>query len=173
MKIVKWILISIVAVVGLAAIVGAFLPTEFKIARSIIINADSATIHTFLGDLNKWEEWTPWKENDPSIVITQGDKTSGIGASQSWTGDSSNGKLIFTSSSPEKGIEYDLIMDDGEFKCKSAMLYNAEENGTQVTWTMSGDMEIPIIGGYFAIMMDLMAGKMFDQGLQNLKQVVE
>ena len=53
------------------------------------------------------------------------------------------------------------------------MLYNSEKSGTHVTWTMSGDMEIPLIGGYFALMMDAMAGKMFDKGLEKLKVTVE
>ena len=38
---------------------------------------------------------------------------------------------------------------------------------------MSGDMGTPVIGGYFAIMMDAMVGQTFDKGLLNLKSIVE
>lgn len=173
MKVLKVTGAVIVILVVVFIIAGLLLPTTYSVQRSIVIDATPAEIHEYVGDLDNWGEWEPWTESDPSIAVTLGDKTTGIGAHQSWTGDSGDGALEFTMSSPDTGIEYDLVFD-GQFECQSAMLYEPVKNGgTEVTWIMSGDTEKPFIGGYLALMMDTMAGDMFEKGLSNLKQVVE
>jgi hypothetical protein len=154
--------------------IGLFLPTNYSVNRSIIIDAKPAAIHEYVGDLKKWREWEPWTEQDPTIIITYGDKTSGIGANQAWIGKDGDGQLILTSSSPAKGIKYDLFFDDGKYECKSAIAYEPIEEGkTKVTWSMEGSVDKPIIGGYFALIMGSMTGLAFERGLEKLKKQVE
>ena len=45
--------------------------------------------------------------------------------------------------------------------------------GTEVIWEMSGNMDTPVIGGYFAAKMDSWVGREFEKGLSNLKEIVE
>ncbi len=174
MKILKTLLSVIVVIIIVVVVIGLFLPTSYTVERSIVIDAPPAQIHKYVGDLNQWDAWEPWKEGDPSIIVTRGEKTKGVGASQSWVGDSGDGALTFTKDSADEGIEYDLVFDDGTYVCQSAMIYDPLEDGeTKVTWTMAGDMGTPVVGGYFVLMMDSMVGKMFDKGLANLKNTVE
>jgi len=155
-------------------VVGLFLPTSYMVERSIVIDAPPSQIHKYVGDLNNWDAWEPWKEEDPTLVVTHGEKTKGVGASQSWVGESGDGALTFTKDSPIEGIQYDLVFDGGTYVCQSAMIYDPLGDGeTKVTWTMIGDMGTPVIGGYFAMMMDSMVGEMFEKGLSNLKNSVE
>ena len=174
MRVLKTIFSIIIVLIIVVVVAGLFLPTNYTVERSIVISATPAQIHRYVGDLNRWGEWEPWTEEDPTIVITKGEKTEGIGATQSWVGDSGDGAITFTKDSPDEGIEYDLVFDDGTNVCQSAMIYDALEDGeTRVTWTMSGDMSTPVLGGYFVLMIDSMVGKMFDKGLSNLKRAVE
>ncbi|NIT14605.1 MAG: hypothetical protein GTN99_10300 [Candidatus Dadabacteria bacterium] len=174
MKILKTLLSIVVVIIVIVIVVGLFLPTSYTVERSIVIDAPPAKIHRYVGDLNMWNTWEPWTEGDPSIVVTRGEKTKGVGASQSWVGESGDGALTFTKDSPTEGIEYDLVFDDGTYVCQSAMTYSPLEDGeTKITWIMTGDMGTPVIGGYFVLMMDSMVGKMFDKGLANLKNTVE
>ena len=54
------------------------------------------------------------------------------------------------------------------------MRYDREcEAPTKFVWSMTGNMVMPFLGGYFSMFMDLMAGPMFDRGLEKLKVVVE
>ncbi len=153
---------------------GLVLPTQYSLSRAIEIQAKPETIHEYVGDLKKWDVWAPWKEEDPDIVTTYGEITSGVGASQSWMDSEGGGSLTLTKSSPEQGIEYDLFFDQGTYQCKSGMQYmTLTENITRVTWSMQGDMNMPIIGGYLAMTMDSMVGAMFDRGLSKLKSQVE
>lgn len=174
MRVLKTAAVILVVLILAIAAVGLFLPTRYAVERSVVIDATPADIHEYVGNLQKWDEWAPWKGEDPSIVVTLGEKTSGVGASQSWVGDSGTGALTITESSPEKGIEYDLLFDGGRYECKSSMKYSRLPDGdTKVTWAMSGDMGRSLTGGYFAILMDSMAGSMFEKGLLNLKSRVE
>lgn len=169
----KRIGITLVLLIAIVVVVGLFLPTTYMVERSIIINADREKIHEHVADLEKWDQWTPWSEADPSTVITRGQQTKGVGASQSWVGSEGDGSLTLTMASPQEGIEYDLFFEGGAMQAVSSMLYGAAGEGTTVTWTMSGGMDTPVIGGYFAVLMDAWVGPMFDRGLEKLKAVVE
>ena len=174
MRLLKNFLLTILLILIIIVVIGLFLPTSYTVERSITIDSTPEKVHEYVGDLTKWDEWTPWEEEDPTIVVTRGEKTKGVGASQSWVGDSGDGALTITKDSPEKGIEYELVFEGGQYECQSAVIYNViGDNETEVTWIMSGDMKSPVIGGYFAILMDTMVGDMFDRGLKNLKSTVE
>lgn len=164
----------ILAVLIILGVIGYFLPTSYSVHKTKMISSNSAHIHKYVGDLNKWQDWTAWKGNDPDIEIFIGEKTTGIGASQNWTDKHGGGSLTFTSWSPEKGIEYDLVFDGGKFKSKSAIQYDTSSTTrTRVDWTLNGDMEMPIIGGYMALFFKYFIGDMFQQGLDELKIIVE
>ena len=174
MKILRALIAAVVALILVIVAVGLILPSTYTVERSILIDARPEDIHEYVGNLEKWDEWSPWKEEDPSIVVTLGEKTSGVGASQSWVGDSGTGALTVTESSPTGGIKYDLLFDGGTYECVSSMMYDQLQDGrTKVTWGMSGDMGRSVTGGYFAVLMDSMVGNMFDKGLLNLKREVE
>jgi len=173
------ILIGLLVVLAIIAGVGLMLPTEFAVAKTVTIDAEPAQIHEYVGELKKWEEWTPWQEDDPTMVTTLGDKTAGIGAHQTWTGKDGDGELTFTKSDPTTGIAYDMafILDEEKHPSTSAMTYKKVDGGTEVTWSMEGDagsMMPPILGGYITkfAMVGSIEG-MFDRGLSKLKEKVE
>lgn len=173
MKIVKWLAIIIAVIVVLFIIIGFTLPKDYSVERSVVIQAEPAAIHTLVGELRAWEEWTPWQEADPTIVTTFGDVTSGVGASQTWTGDSGSGELTFTQCSVDTGVLYDMSFDEGKYVSIGALDYKIVDGGTQVTWRMAGEMGSNPISRYFGAMMDAMVGPMFEQGLDKLKAKAE
>lgn len=174
MKILRAFVAAAVALIVILAAVGLILPSSYTVERSIVIDATTEDVHEYVGNLAKWDDWSPWKEEDPTLVVTLGEKSSGVGASQSWVGDSGTGALTVTESSPAEGIKYDLLFDGGTYECVSSITYDRLQDGsTKVTWYMSGDMGRSVTGGYFAVLMDSMVGNMFDRGLSNLKREVE
>jgi len=166
----KFFVVLLVLLV-VAAVVGYFLPHAYKVEQSININAKPGKIHELVGDLKRWDDWTPWKEMDPSVQVRFDKETKGVGASQTWTGKDGTGFLQFTASDEDKGVEYDMKMD--EMPAKGAIRYERMGDSTKVTWSMSGDMEMPVIGGYFALLMPRMVGGSFEKGLTKLKTEVE
>jgi len=174
MKLLKLLLILLIALV----LVGYLLPTKYDISQDIVINAPPEAIHAYVGELKVWPQWTPWAEMDPGLTVNLGLVTTGVGASQSWTGDSSNGELTFTTCSVEQGIAYDMafLMDGERVPAQGAIRYAPVEGGTQVTWSIQGDAAEstpPIVAGYMTLAMPMMMRGMFEDGLGKLKQVVE
>lgn len=169
------ILIGIGLVVGLFVIGGLVLPADYRVERQVTIAAPAAQVHSWLDDLTKWPDWAPWHDDDPSLQTTLGEQTQGVGASQSWKADGGDGWLKLTRSDPKTGIAYDMAFVDGETEMPAVAEMNIveSEGSTQVTWVMTGEMDMPVIGGYFAMLADSMIGGMFQRGLDNLKAKVE
>jgi polyketide cyclase/dehydrase/lipid transport protein len=154
-------------------VVGLIIPNHVDIRRSVEIDAPVTTIHAFTSNLEKWPQWSPWITEDPSIKISLGDIHQGTGASQSWTGASGSGNILFTQSSPEQGVVYDMNFDGDSTLYQAGFSYQEKGQKTIVTWYMTGDMTPIIIGNYFSLMMDGLVGDSFVMGLDKLKELSE
>jgi Polyketide cyclase / dehydrase and lipid transport len=166
--------IKILIILAVLFVIGGFvLPSDYSVSRSVTINGSKDQIHEYIGDLDKWPEWSPWKKADSSIIIYPGDSSSGMGASQTWKGDSGSGSMIITDSSEDDGIKYDMVLD-GKDKAKGSISYRGAGEMTQVTWSMTGNMEnTEVTGPYIAMSMDFIVGKMFSEGLDDLKKIID
>lgn len=171
----KKIVIGLLIALAVFAAIGMVLGDHYRVERSITVQADAARVHELCGELENWPQWAPWQESDPTIVTTLGEKTTGVGAYQSWTGDSGSGELTFTRCDPQQGISYQMNFIDGDRKTPAIgmMNYSPAEGGVRVAWVMEGKMDMPVVGGYFALLADPMIGGMFQQGLDKLKKVAE
>ena len=110
---------------------------------------------------------------DPTIKTIIGDTQAGVGAHQSWVGQSGAGQLTFTESSVNTGIVYDMSFEGDSTIYEAGMSYQESGSKTLVTWYMTGEMEPIIIGNYFAQIMDALMGDSFTLGLERLKEVSE
>lgn len=174
----KKFLVFVLVLLAAAVAVGLLSSPEYDIESSVVIDASPQAVHAYVGELTRWPEWAPWHEADPSIKVSYGATTTGVGASQSWTSDDGNGDLTFTRCDPATGIAYDMafIMEGGRIPSQNAMTYSAVDGGTRVTWSMAGTWKgaiPPVLDGWMKLLSPWMIGGMFDQGLAKLKTVVE
>lgn len=168
----KNISITLGAFFVITLVMGFILPSDYDVKRSVEINASPAQIHDVVSDLTKWDSWTPWQQADSKAKIEIGEISKGVGASQKWVGDKS-GHLKITKASVDYGIDYDLSFTGEGALTKSSITYQPNGPTTQVTWNMKGEMPMPVIGAYVALIMDSMAGPTLEMGLKNLKETVE
>ncbi|MEO1262319.1 MAG: GyrI-like domain-containing protein [Bacteroidota bacterium] len=176
MKVLKTLGFLILGLVALLLIIGAFQPTHVEYKSSTDINASKDIIFSKINDLKAWEEWGPWKEEDPTIQMTYGEKTEGIGASYNWTSElSGDGKVTITESDAptwqNSAIEFDgQGGSNGWFK-----LEDGENGATKSYWGFSMDIPYPwnamllFTGASMKKQMD----KMLESGLSNLKAICE
>lgn len=172
----KKVLLTVGSVIAILVLVGLLLSTHYESSRSVVIRAPAERVFELVGDLKNWPKWEPFSQEDPTSKTTLGEKTSGVGASQSWVGDGNQGRLTFTVCDPKTGIEYDMAFTNGENEspAKSWMHLNARPDGsTEVVWGMNGEMSVPVVGGYLAKFADGMIGPMFERGLEGLKREAE
>ena len=173
MKIFKRILLLLVVViiVGLAYVF--FQPSSYDISRTRVIKAPIANVFNTVNEMKTWENWGPWHDEDSTIVVTYGDVTSGVGASNSWISDDGPGNMKTVNVVQNELIEQK--MQFGEFDPSDVIWkFKEVEGGTEVTWQMKEDnapfvfkMASAMSGGW-----DGMLGTMEDQGLNNLDKLV-
>ena len=172
MKFIKIIAIVLIILIALVVVVGLFLPKDFTVKRSVHIDTNPTHVSVYIVNLNQWPHWSPWKDFDETMHTTLGDQIHGVGAHQSWTGDSSTGRLEFTAVSKER-VDFTCYFEETQSEAACYLSFVPKADGTQVEWAMSGSVDTPIVGGYFALLMDSMVGPMFEHGLDKMKRAAE
>src|SRR5439155_4740010 len=117
-----------------------------------------------------WPNWLPFTKHDTSVKVII-EKPTGVGANQHWTGKDGTGKLTFTASDEEKGIDYDMLFDE-KWASKGSFTYTKAGDETRVAWRMTG-LNDDFMGQWMALGMKYMVGPMFEEGLVDLKNKVE
>ncbi len=172
----KKILLGLLLIVMILAVVIALQPTDFKITRSITINAPPATVFPLVNDFHQWAQWSPWEKMDPAMQKTFEGPESGVGAVYRWEGNSDVGvgSMTITESKPLEllliRLEFTRPM---ESVAQTEFTFKPDGDGTAITWTMTGNNNF--MGKAFSLFMnmDKMIGTDFEQGLTELRKVAE
>jgi uncharacterized protein YndB with AHSA1/START domain len=174
LKLLKWLLIAVAGVVAVLFLGGYALSPEFKVVRSVTINAPADKVYALVADPREWKRWSVWNERDPAMAIAYSGPPSGAGAAWEWKSKSEgDGKMTFTAAEPGKRVAYDLFFPDFGTTSNGDLLLMPEGGGTKVTWTMNGNMGSSPLLRWMALFGDKMVGPDFDAGLAHLKAVAE
>lgn len=170
-----YILLGVLAVLGIIALIASTKPNEWTIQRQEAIPGAPAKVFPYVDNPHKFNEWSPWAKLDPAIKLTYDGPASGSGANCSWEG---NGKVGVGKMTIIESRANDLVRYRFDFykplKCMNTheFVLKAEGSQTIVTWSSTGNA--PFI---FKLMLvfasaDKMMGDNFEQGLANLKALV-
>ncbi|UUC43987.1 SRPBCC family protein [Flavobacterium cerinum] len=172
MRVVKYIfLLLILAAIALTVYI-ATQSGKFDVQRTKVINASPTALFNYINDYKNWDDWGPWKEDDPTIRNSYTDRTQGTGASFSWTGKDGNGKMETIKTIGNDTIEQKIYFDHGD-PSDVYWTFTPVKGGTKVTWGMKGEMGFMMKA--FAILSggsDRMLGPMFQKGLENIDNVL-
>lgn len=170
--------------IGVGAIIAGILlfaltrPDSFAVQRTAQINASPDQILPLIADFHRWAEWSPWEKLDPNMKRTYSGAESGQGAKYAWEGNNKVGagsmEIVDLSSAAPMRVGMALhFIKPFEAHNKAEFTLMPVVGGTQVTWSMSGKNSYPSKVMSILINMDKMIGKSFDEGLANLKAVIE
>jgi len=174
MKVLKWILIVVLALLAVLIIGGYLLSPKFMVSRSVTINAPADKVYSFVANPKGWKQWAVWNQRDPAMQIEYSGPESGTGAKWSWKSKTQgDGTMTFTSTEPARKVAFDLYFPDFGTTSQGLIDFVPDGNTTKVTWTMNGDMGSNPLFRWMALGMDGMVGKDFEAGLTNLKAVAE
>jgi uncharacterized protein YndB with AHSA1/START domain len=172
----KKILIALAVIAVVFVVLVSQQPSEFRVTRSLAMSAPASAVFAQVNDLHKWKAWSPWAKMDPNATETHEGPAAGTGSKMSWAGNMKvgEGSMTITESRPNELIRFKL-----EFLKPMAATNTAEftftphGNQTLVTWSMSGHNNF--IGKAMGLVMncDKMVGGQFENGLANLKSIVE
>lgn len=172
-KLLAGLILIVLIVVGIAMTK----PDEFKVSRSATFSVTPAVVFAQVNDLRNWEAWSPWAKLDLSAKPTYEGPKSGNGAAMVWHSEKPEvgvGKMTITESVPNQRIVF-LLEFEKPMKGTNTASFTFKGAGkqTEVTWSMSGKMEL--MQKVMSIFMNCekMVGGMFEDGFKNLKAVVE
>ena len=160
---------------------GVLMSPSYLIERKVIIPATPESIHQWTGDLSRWTHWSPWDRHEIRI--------SDDGQSMSWqaspiseetladdgednAASARRGHLQLIDNHPRTGISWQTKLATGDQLHHTIEYQLGDNQTTTVIWRMRGQMDIPLVGGYTAWLMDPMIGGTLERGLNNLLDVI-
>lgn len=176
MKIVKYILIVLTALLLIVSAVGLlFFPAKVEMGRSITVNASPGQAFGYLNSLKHFNEWSPWYEMDTTARYTCSGPESGPGSTISWESKNSNvgtGTMRIVQSEPDSLVGLDMDFG-GNGKATARFLVQPVDSGTRVEWVFGFDAGANPLLRIMGAFMDKMVGSDYEKGLQRLKTVLE
>lgn len=174
MKFLKWLGVVILIVIAMFLIIPLFLPSNFHIEKSVIINKPVDDVFQTATDMNQRAKWDPWIEMDPDAEMEVNITPEIIGSGYYW-----NGKIIGKGKiTIKKFVPDELIKSEIEFisprSSKSDIIWHFKdtEKGTKVTWAFEGALSYPF-EKWMGLFMEKMISAPFEKGLNNFKSLVE
>lgn len=165
-----------VALVAAFFIVAAFRPDSFTVTRSAVIGTGQSRLYAIISDLANFDTWSPWSRLDAGMKKTLAEPTNGIGGSYAWDGNGNVGAGRLTIAALQPDSEVRLALDFlRPFAASNKVVFalSPEGDGTRMTWTMTGPVPLPARIMHMFMDMDRLVGGQFEQGLANLKALVE
>jgi uncharacterized protein YndB with AHSA1/START domain len=165
-----------IAAVIIVLILAVMQPGQFRVERSVNINAPAEKIFPYLDDLRQQRLWSPWDQKDPNMKRTYSGAERGVGAVYEWDGNNQigAGRQEITGVTPHSKIDVKMdFLRPMQANNRVEFLLRPEAGGTNVTWAIFGPM--PLLHRAMSLFMsfDKMIGNEFEKGLLQLKQLAE
>ena len=170
------ILLGIVAVFLTLVVFVALRPSEFKVSRSIRIDAPPQLAFEQVNDLRRWEAWSPWAKLDPDAEWTYEGPPAGAGATVEWSGNRNIGKgrMTIVESHPSELVKFRLdFLKPFDSTCFAQFTFKLEGDQTVVTWSMEGKNNFVAKAMGLFMNCEKMVGGQFEKGLAQLKSLAE
>ena len=178
MKFLKGLLVVVIILVIAVVIMGMSADSEYRVERTVNIDACYGDVYAKISDFHSWNEWGPWAKNDPDCKYTYEGNVAEVGMKSMWFGDpelTGSGSMTCTEIS-DAGIIFDLdFLTPHESSSKGSMMMEKTDDGINVTWTSYGEFNGLMEKIFMGVFMDLdeMMGPMFEQGLGDMKIAAE
>lgn len=172
----KKIALGVVALLVIVLGLAAMQPDTFRVQRVATIQAPPEKIMPLISDFRNWPQWSPWEKLDPAMNRQYSGAPQGVGAVYAWNGNKEvgAGRMEITGLTPPNKVAINLVfLEPFESHCVTDFTLDPKDNGTTVTWTMSGPSNFMTkLMGLFSSM-DSMIGKDFEAGLASMKAAAE
>jgi hypothetical protein len=149
--------------------------STFEVSRSTSIAAPPEKILGLVNDFHEWRKWSPWEDIDPNLQRTYSGADAGVGARYAWKGNrkAGQGAMEITASTPHRvDVALSFVKP---FKAENdvVLAITPAGDGSEVTWTMTGEQKgLAALFGKI-VSMDRLVGKDFEKGLARLKLAAE
>ncbi|MCA9106751.1 MAG: SRPBCC family protein [Planctomycetales bacterium] len=178
-RVIRWILQLAgfgVFVIVVLVIFGFIFPREYRMSRSITIEAPADRIYDKLASMRAWQEWSNWTEKNPNLTGIKNEyegPESGTGSTWRWEHPSGNGVQKVTQADRFFRLEVTTTFGDYPPMINSIELEPLNDTDVKVNWDVVGHVRQGPIDGWFSLFLPSMMAPDFEIGLANLKQLCE
>ena len=176
MKLVKGILFFCLIMIGAGLMAALFAPSTQVVKRTIKIQAPQDVVFRQLSNFRMWPKWDPWFAKDTSQIRTYNGTVGQEKYGYSWSSKNSDvgkGRIEVTQINKYEQLDFVFFMNNENNDQGNKGYFKLEEyNGmTEIEWGLVSEMSYPSKAlNYF---IDGMVGPDFEQGLTNLKSLIE
>jgi effector-binding domain-containing protein/uncharacterized protein YndB with AHSA1/START domain len=175
MKILKFIGIALLSIIGLLVVYSLFKSDKDVTTRTLKVSHSPAKVYNYLLDIKNVKKWNYWTLLDTAISIQYGESTIGSGAAYSWDSKDPNlghGAMAYTTCVPNDSIGIYLDFKD-RGTATSSFVLKPNGTGTEIFYSMYSDLSTKsffskimhkIMGLFFTGMMN----NAFDESLKNI-----
>lgn len=169
----KKVLIAFAALIAVLLIVVSMQPAQYRVERSAQMQAPPDIVWAHISDFNTWKTWQPWWKSSQKITI---DGTPGVmGHRSSFEGEKmGKGGMEITDVKQPSHLGLKLVaIEPMAGEATLAFDLAGGNDGTEVTWSMDGTNDF--VHKFFSLVMNMdeMIGSKFEEGLADLKTIVE
>ena len=174
--VIKLILVLSAIVAGILIYAGLKNP-QMQISREISIKATPEKLFSYINNSQKMNDWMPWKDSDPEVIITYAGPAEGVGSKSIWDSKGKMGtgtaEIVQSISNQEvkTKLEYTKPMNMSQLAQVKLTLGNDGE--TIVRWSVNchNNFFFRLVGIFWSA--DKMVGDEFAKGLIKLKKLAE
>lgn len=178
MKILKGILLVIIAIIVLAMVTALFIKKDYAVEREVAISKPKQEVFDYIKYLKNQDHYSVWNNLDPNMKKTYSGTDGTVGFKYMWDSEKKEaGKGEQTISNITEGERVDMKLHFIEpFEANDNAYMTTEAIGdsqTKVKWGFNGRMNYPMNLMLIMMNMDEMLGKDLQDGLNNLKTTLE
>ncbi|MBE7179020.1 MAG: SRPBCC family protein [Mucilaginibacter polytrichastri] len=178
MKILVNILLVVLAIVALVLIAGLFMNKKMAVVRSVTINKPLSEVYAYTSLLKNQNNYSVWAKRDPNMKKEFHGVDGTVGFVSAWESkqkDVGKGEQTIVRVIPNELIDYSLHFIEPFESTNHAYMTFKETSAqqTEVNWGFDGEMNYPMNVMLPFMNMDKSLGKDFQDGLNNLKAILE
>lgn len=177
MKIIRTLLLILLAILAILLIAALFVRKEYTITREVSVNKPQEEVYQYLTLLKNQDYFSVWNQADPNMKRDFVGTDGTVGAISKWEGNKEVGKgeQEITGLTPPSRIDMQLRFYEPMEMSNEAYFTTTlvDSNTTKVLWGFDGRMSYPMNLTLLLMDMDGMLGPDLEMGLSNLKSVLE
>jgi hypothetical protein len=177
MKILKRILFFIVGLIATALITALFVSKDMNVNKEVVINKPKQEVFNYIKQIKNQNNYAVWNKMDPNMKQTFTGTDGTVGFVTTWDGSKEvgTGQQTVTKIIEGERIETELkFIKPWESTANAFMTTTSiNDSTTKVNWGFESKMPYPT--NLFKLFMDMEGelGKDYQNGLNNLKAVLE
>jgi hypothetical protein len=178
MKILKIVLFVILGFVALVLITAGLVKKEYAVEREVVINKPKAVVFEYIKALKNQDNFSVWAQRDPHMKKEFRGTDGTVGFVSAWDSENEHvgkGEQEIKKITEGERIDFELrFIKPFEATDYAYMTTEAvADSSTKVKWGFNGKMPYPMNLMLLFMDMDKMLGKDLEQGLTNLKAILE